>query len=236
MGKKKKAISGGSRWDIDPYVPIIGTVAGGVIDAVTQERANRATSRDVQNQIDFQREQNATAYQRAVADMQAAGINPALAYSQGGAGSGSGAAAEYKPATQNTAAKITAAIDSYNNLSTGTAQRQLIREQANKTRVEAEAIRPAAILGQNTQFIQENVWRAIAEARGGRATAENIPTAINLANKATTQTTATAKSQERLLGTQATLNEQEFMNEWFKKNIAPYLTSTAKAIRSIKGK
>ncbi|WNK13761.1 MAG: DNA pilot protein [Microvirus sp.] len=57
-------------------------------------RANNANAKQAQNQMDFQAQQTGTAYQRATADMQAAGLNPMLAYSQGGASSGSGAQAD----------------------------------------------------------------------------------------------------------------------------------------------
>lgn len=44
-----------------------------------------------QKQMDFQKEMSSTAYQRATQDMRQAGINPMLAFSQGGASTPSGA-------------------------------------------------------------------------------------------------------------------------------------------------
>jgi len=58
-----------------------------------QMQTNAANAKQAQAQMDFQNEQTSTAYQRGTADMKAAGLNPMLAYSQGGAQSGGGAQA-----------------------------------------------------------------------------------------------------------------------------------------------
>lgn len=58
--------------------------------------ANNANAFNAQQsyaQMEFQRDMSNTAYQRAVKDMQAAGLNPMLAYMQGGASQPTGSAA-----------------------------------------------------------------------------------------------------------------------------------------------
>lgn len=62
----------------------VGDIAGNLWTTHEQELQGRA-------QMDFQREMSNTAYVRGVQDMKNAGLNPMLAYSQGGASTPSGA-------------------------------------------------------------------------------------------------------------------------------------------------
>lgn len=75
------------------FIGIGGAIIGGaLIGAAGTAYANKRSGDQADQQIDFQERMSSTAYQRAVADMEAAGLNPMLAYSQGGASSPAGAA------------------------------------------------------------------------------------------------------------------------------------------------
>lgn len=108
---------------------IAAGVTGG-LSAFGQERTNAQNAQLAREQMAFQADMSGTSYQRAVADMMAAGLNPMLAYSQGGASTPSGQTAVMQNAL---GAGATSAGQGYQlalNAALNVADIQLKREQA----------------------------------------------------------------------------------------------------------
>jgi len=111
-----------------------GTVIGGTLGFLGGMEQNEANSAQSQAQMDFQREMSNTAYQRAVADMKAAGLNPMLAYSQGGASSPGGSQA----VMQNSGAAAAASLQSSATVDLTRATTQKTLAEAKNTEAEAK--------------------------------------------------------------------------------------------------
>lgn len=92
-----------------------GSLAGGMLSSSGQQQANAQTAmfnaQEAQKNRDFQERMSNTAYQRAMADMRAAGLNPVLAYQQGGSSTPSGgqASATFENAMEGMGKGVTSA-------------------------------------------------------------------------------------------------------------------------------
>lgn len=78
------------------------TIGAGLLGSHSAKKRNQMEAGLTKDQMAFQERMSNTAYQRATTDMRAAGINPMLAYKQGGASSPVGA--KFTPTNEGAAA------------------------------------------------------------------------------------------------------------------------------------
>lgn len=95
----------------NPLLLPLGVAAFGAgLSKIGQDAANAENAEQAQLNRDFQERMSNTSYQRARADLEAAGFNPMLAVSQGGASSPSGSSAAAMQNTLSGAAQSTSLI------------------------------------------------------------------------------------------------------------------------------
>lgn len=122
-----------------PWLGGLGVVGDAILGRNDQSRANDQNVQLTREQMAFQERMSNTSYQRAVKDMEAAGLNPMLAYSQGGASTPAGNAAHVEPKTPVSSSSALQASQSAlaaEQVAQTRAQTELVLAQAAKTRSE----------------------------------------------------------------------------------------------------
>lgn len=119
-------------------LPAIGTVIGAGIGAWGQSEANEANAEQARLNREFQERMRNTEFQARVKDLQAAGLNPALAYEKGGASSPSGSMpAPMQNAFANMSSSATQALQLVNETMRTNADVENTRMQTIATQIQA---------------------------------------------------------------------------------------------------
>jgi len=233
---------------------LLDSVLGPVLGFIGGERANQERESAAYAQMHFQERMSSTAYQRAVQDMQSAGLNPMLAYSQGGASAPMGA----MPQVENTAAsafqgsQISAMVDNLRamndkiaaetkNVESQTAVNLAqipYLEQQTRTSVSSAANLEAQtknILDRLKEQMPVEIRKMISEEeRNLEQTTKMFAETRNLHAmfRLIGQQELTERQRTALTGAEAQLraldipkarNEAGVQEDWWKKNVSPYL-------------
>ena len=143
---------------------MVGSAIGGIGSYAGQQSANQANAAMADKQMQFQKESRETAYQTAVEDMKKAGLNPMLAYQQGGAGNQAGAQAQMHNAIGEGVKSTAENLGKYQDLRNANVQERLINSQIDVADADAvlkrataitEAYRPGLTQAQTNNILQQ---------------------------------------------------------------------------------
>ena len=240
MGDLIGAISSIPSGIVSAGANLIGGVLTNNANTDIANSANQASQAIAAQNNSFNAQQYATRYQTTVKDLEAAGLNPMLAYSQGAGSPIAGQQANVNvPAPRQNV--LSSASEGYLNARQNAADIKLKDEQANATNAQAEVNRTQA-LNQiaNTAKLEQDTKTGAAVEQVNRQQLGSIAAEIELkkqqkvlASAATAKTVMdTAKSQQET-DIQKPLVEKS--KSWWGKNVSPYIqdfTSASQAARN----
>lgn len=157
-------ISSAASAGVAPLASYLGTQNTNDQNAAIASANRDFSAQQAQINRDFQSGQSSTAYQRAVKDLQAAGLNPMLAYSNGGASTPSGAMGVAQQVQMQN--PVNSAIDAYNQTRGQTSRSAADYGSAGQ----AEA--NVALINKNVDKVTEEIKNIPEEGKRLRQTVE----------------------------------------------------------------
>lgn len=182
----------------------LGSVVSGGLSLLGGIQTNNANAAQAQANRDFQADQTGTAYQRAVTDLKAAGLNPMLAYTNGGAASGSGAQAT-----------MTNAI--------GSAVSTAMQARMNNAQVENLKAQNEQIKAQTLQAISQSDLNRASTVKAAADTLVSKASASKIANDSLLSAASIPAAR----------NAASAESSWLSRNIYPHWDRAMKSVNQL---
>lgn len=154
--------------------PVIGGLVSGGLSLLGGVLGNRSASRAARENRQWQEHMRATQYQTAVSDLKAAGLNPMLAYTQGGAGTPAGGAAVTRDVVSPSVASASATASAMASIANIQADTDNKRATADQIKAQtAVLLKEADVKHWLSRLTQHQGTSAWAEAQVGERSIES---------------------------------------------------------------